>query len=215
MVKDLKRPPVIDLGSTETRFSTTWGAGMNVNCRNLLRGGGICNVRAIHTQRNKEPPGRNNWSWFPTLCRDRSHRPPGLSLEALGHLRFLEPLSERWRPSKVLCGHAAGFDIQGRSCWEADIKDLSFRRHWHCLGPFVLLSLRACKSALSMVHRHSANHNRIAHFEHHLLGPVPSISSKLGEAKLGRFQTGVFPTFFRKGPDCVADPVGTVLRRCF
>ena len=33
------------------------------------------------------------------------------------------------------------------------------------------------------------------------------------EAKPGCFQTGVFPTFFRKGPDCVADPFGTVPRR--
>ena len=30
----------------------------------------------------------------------------------------------------------------------------------------------------------------------------------------GGFQTRVFPTFFGKGPDCVADPFGTVPRRC-
>ena len=36
----------------------------------------------------------------------------------------------------------------------------------------------------------------------------------LGEAKPGGFQTRVFPTFFGKGPDCVADPFGTVPRRC-
>ena len=36
----------------------------------------------------------------------------------------------------------------------------------------------------------------------------------LGEAKPGAFQTRVFPTFFGKGPDCVADPFGTVPRRC-
>ena len=34
------------------------------------------------------------------------------------------------------------------------------------------------------------------------------------EAKPGGFQTGGFPTFFGKGPDCVADPFGTVPRRC-
>ena len=34
------------------------------------------------------------------------------------------------------------------------------------------------------------------------------------EAKPGGFQTRVFPTFFGNGPDCVADPFGTVPRRC-
>ena len=38
-------------------------------------------------------------------------------------------------------------------------------------------------------------------------------SGILGEAKPGGFQTEVFPTFFGKGPDCVADPFGTVSRR--
>ena len=37
---------------------------------------------------------------------------------------------------------------------------------------------------------------------------------QLGKAKPGCFQTRVFPTFFGKGPDCVADPFGTVPRRC-
>ena len=37
---------------------------------------------------------------------------------------------------------------------------------------------------------------------------------KLREAEPGGFQTRVFPTFFGKGPDCVADPFGTVPRRC-
>ena len=36
----------------------------------------------------------------------------------------------------------------------------------------------------------------------------------LREAKPGGFQTGGFPTFFGKGPDCVTDPFGTVPRRC-
>ena len=36
----------------------------------------------------------------------------------------------------------------------------------------------------------------------------------LGEAKPRGFQMGGFPTFFGKGPDCVADPFGTVPRRC-
>ena len=36
----------------------------------------------------------------------------------------------------------------------------------------------------------------------------------LREAKPGCFQTRVFPTFFGNGPDCVADPFGTVPRRC-
>ena len=36
----------------------------------------------------------------------------------------------------------------------------------------------------------------------------------LGEAKPGGFKTGGFPTSFGKGPDCVADPFGTVPRRC-
>ena len=36
---------------------------------------------------------------------------------------------------------------------------------------------------------------------------------KLGEAKPGGFQTGGFPLFLRKNPDCVADPFGTVPRR--
>ena len=35
----------------------------------------------------------------------------------------------------------------------------------------------------------------------------------LREAKPGGFQTGGFPTFIGKGPDCVADPFGTVPRR--
>ena len=39
-------------------------------------------------------------------------------------------------------------------------------------------------------------------------------SSLLGEAKPGGFETGGFPTFFGKGPDGVADPFGTVPRRC-
>ena len=34
-------------------------------------------------------------------------------------------------------------------------------------------------------------------------------------AKPGGFQTGGFPTFFGKGPDRVADPFGTVPRRCY
>ena len=37
----------------------------------------------------------------------------------------------------------------------------------------------------------------------------------LREGKPGGFQTGAFPTFFGKGPDVVADPFGTVPRRCF
>ena len=36
----------------------------------------------------------------------------------------------------------------------------------------------------------------------------------LREAEPGGFQTGGFPTLFGKGPDCVADPLGTVPRRC-
>ena len=36
----------------------------------------------------------------------------------------------------------------------------------------------------------------------------------LGEAKLGGFQKGGFPTFFGKGPDCVVDPFETVPCRC-
>ena len=36
----------------------------------------------------------------------------------------------------------------------------------------------------------------------------------LREAKPGGFQTRVFPTFFGKGPDCLADPFGTVPRMC-
>ena len=36
----------------------------------------------------------------------------------------------------------------------------------------------------------------------------------LREAKPGGLQTGGFPTFFGKGPDCVADPFGTVPCRC-
>ena len=36
----------------------------------------------------------------------------------------------------------------------------------------------------------------------------------LREAKPRGFQTGGFPTFVGKGPDCVADPFGTVPRRC-
>ena len=40
------------------------------------------------------------------------------------------------------------------------------------------------------------------------------LSRHLGEAKPGKFQTGGFPTFFGKGPDCVADPFRTVPRRC-
>ena len=36
----------------------------------------------------------------------------------------------------------------------------------------------------------------------------------LGEGKQGNFQTGGFPTSFGKGPDCVADPFGTVPRGC-
>ena len=36
----------------------------------------------------------------------------------------------------------------------------------------------------------------------------------LREAKPGGFQTRGFPTFFGNGPDCVADPFGTVPQRC-
>ena len=39
-------------------------------------------------------------------------------------------------------------------------------------------------------------------------------STVLREAKPGCFQTRVFPTFFGNGPDCVADPFGTVPRWC-
>ena len=37
---------------------------------------------------------------------------------------------------------------------------------------------------------------------------------KLREAKPGGFKPGCFPLFFGNGPDCVADPFGTVPRRC-
>ena len=40
------------------------------------------------------------------------------------------------------------------------------------------------------------------------------LNKTLREAKPGGFQTRVFPTFFGKGPDCVAEPFGTVPRRC-
>ena len=46
------------------------------------------------------------------------------------------------------------------------------------------------------------------------LGDRESKNDCLREAKPGCFQTRVFPTFFGKGPDCVADPFGTVPRRC-
>ena len=48
-------------------------------------------------------------------------------------------------------------------------------------------------------------------------GKIPGVwwpLAALREAKPGGFQTRVFPTFFGKGPDCVADPFGTVPRRC-
>ena len=45
-------------------------------------------------------------------------------------------------------------------------------------------------------------------------GTGTKIYFSLREAKPGGFQTRVFPTFFGKGPDCVADPFGTVPRRC-
>ena len=46
--------------------------------------------------------------------------------------------------------------------------------------------------------------------------PLQMIWEKLnrGVSKPGGFQTGGFPTFFGKGSDCVADPFGTVPRRC-
>ena len=43
---------------------------------------------------------------------------------------------------------------------------------------------------------------------------VVDSSVLLRKAKPGGFQTRVFPTFFGKGPDCVADPFGTVPRGC-
>ena len=42
----------------------------------------------------------------------------------------------------------------------------------------------------------------------------PFESPHLDFPEPGGFQTGVFPIFFGKGPDCVADPFGTVPRRC-
>ena len=39
---------------------------------------------------------------------------------------------------------------------------------------------------------------------------VHAVSNHWGEGKPGGFETGGFPTFFRKGPDCVADPLGNV-----
>ena len=45
--------------------------------------------------------------------------------------------------------------------------------------------------------------------------PVKNLfCQELREARPGGFQTGGFHTFFGKGPDCVADPLGTVPRRC-
>ena len=38
-----------------------------------------------------------------------------------------------------------------------------------------------------------------------------SLAHVLGEGKPGGFQTGGFPTFFGKGPDCVADASEAVL----
>ena len=43
---------------------------------------------------------------------------------------------------------------------------------------------------------------------------ILSADDSLREAKPGGFQTRVFPTLFGKGPDWVADPFGTVPRRC-
>ena len=57
-----------------------------------------------------------------------------------------------------------------------------------------------------------ANGHSLAIF-HHRLGYRKRFHS-LREAKPGGFQTRVFPTFLGKGPDCVADPFGTVPRRC-
>ena len=47
-----------------------------------------------------------------------------------------------------------------------------------------------------------------------MVQPTGFIENFLREAKPGGFQSRVFPTFFGKRPDCVADPFGTVPRRC-
>ena len=64
-------------------------------------------------------------------------------------------------------------------------------------------SLATCPELLSLLEAQVGNHP-----------PKILKYQKLGEAKPGDFQTRVFPTFFGKGPDCVADPFGTVPRRC-
>ena len=57
---------------------------------------------------------------------------------------------------------------------------------------------------------------RITAWNRSRLGTFKTVSwlPILREAKQGGFQTGGFPTFLGKGPDCVADPFGTVPRRC-
>ena len=55
---------------------------------------------------------------------------------------------------------------------------------------------------------------RVAMWITHVGGKFRHGLLELREAKPGGFQTRVFLTFFGKGPDCVADPFGTVPRRC-
>ena len=51
-------------------------------------------------------------------------------------------------------------------------------------------------------------------FSRPLSSPLNQGDFKLREAKPGGFQTPGVSHFFGKGPDCVADPSGTVPRRC-
>ena len=66
------------------------------------------------------------------------------------------------------------------------------------------------RSNLKGVLRRDFLRDKFGHFSDNFISQTPY----LREAKPGCFQTRVFPTFFGKGPDCVADPFGTVPRRC-
>ena len=70
------------------------------------------------------------------------------------------------------------------------------------------------RTGATLILRNRFQFLRCERLEPHL-GGLESLSSlQLREAKPGGFQTGWFLTFFGKGPDCVADPFGTVPRRC-
>ena len=123
-----------------------------------------------------------------------------------------------------LVAHDCGYPLSRYTCRATRVAAdfLDFIAFCRCSTGVALHPLRILVSHLPPVCREVSHRNWLSEKVGRCTGvsqPQSRVSRytvqlRLGEAKPGCFQTRVFPTFFGKGPDCVADPFGTVPRRC-